>query len=331
MALYRHTDGKLLYIDNKLAHNANCCCGDGLYVGCYCPSSVPACISGLTTAELAALNYFPYTFTNSLDENCESAAGTSANTYRCLGYPNPNPISEDIFCADTGPCPSEGTIIFTGPEGSSQGSLNCNQYINFAQNGMGTCKGYDISTNDYLGKFCSVDEASCDALAIDYGVTTVWTLGTCHEIYSVSIETIPDPDAKTFETLCSERNCCDSDDCSDPIFCGCSTWLIVEVGANGTGGNQYQSGNTLTTIPATWKPTVGPSNGGWTYTGYMQLKITCRGITRIAESWTTINGSTHTLGTYGANCVDGTSFTADPVEYTTYNSNKTSSNSGSPF
>lgn len=301
MALYRHTDGKLLYIDNKLAHNANCCCGD-TYVGCYCPTSIPVCIANLTDEEIAALNYFPEKFENSQNKTCLDSENN--NLYRCVGFSNPAVYYQS--CLDEIICGPSGGLVFTSTTTSTDpNTLNCNQYINFGQNGLGICKGYSIPGNTFLGQFCSITEAECSSY-IDDNTSVVWTAGTCEEIYSVQVSNTVDP-TTTFEYICGNRNCCDSDNCDNPKFCACNEWRIIEVGF----GVQYQYSTTLCNIPATYTPPY------FAYNGYMQLQFRCNGASWVTkESWTTNSGSpTHTFAIYDSNCVDCVNLQDVEIEY----------------
>ena len=291
-----------------------CCCDEGgLYIGCYCPTKIPVCADGLTLAEIAALDAFPEVMANSLGKICsDSTSGETQKT--CRGYSNPAAYISYCLEGDL-QCPAAGAIVYTGTQVGTSAQINCNQYLNFATNGLGRCQGTLITDNSDLGSYCSISQAECLSYETDL-ITTVWTAGTCTEIFTV--QEVPET-GDTFQELCSEKDCCSEDDCNNPKLCGCITWVITEVGANGNGNNPYQSGNTLGTVPPTWTPSTA-----YAYTGYMQLRITCKGVTTVKESWTTINGSTHTLGNHAANCIDTNNFAGSPVTYTQYSAQKTS-------
>lgn len=308
MAIYRKGIGEpILFIPGAgggLAKNQDCCC-ENTYVGCYCPTSIPSCISDLTQAQIEALNYFPEVMDDSLNKDCtDFSEPVIAALYRCLGYSSVN-LTND-YCFDGVFCPSPGSLMYTGATSENQASLNCNQYINFGTGNLGVCKGYDIPSSSYLGQFCAITEAECSSYANET-TSTVWTVGTCFQIDTVSIETIIPDLPPTFQEVCGERNCCDSDDCANPIFCACSKWRIIEVSA----GIVYQSSTTLCNIPATYTP---PNLG---YTGYMQLQFDCNDAGWVMkESWTTINGGpTRTFAIYDSNCVDCANLVGVEIEY----------------
>ena len=253
-----------------------CCCTDGLYVGCYCPTITPDCVSGLTHAEIAALEVFPYEFEDSLNKICSDIAVTK---YRCIG--RTHPTLGDMDCEDFS-CPPVSSIVYTGSWVGNQGALNCEAKIDFGTHGLGTCLLFDR----------------------DYSI--VWTAGTCAEIYSVEIESLQTGD--TFETICSERNCCESNVFPTPKLCGCCSWRIIEV----VDGVEYQTSETLCNIPATYTP---PS---FNYYGYMELQFFCEGEAdwKTMEAWTTINGGpTHTFQIYDAECIDCTNLVGVTITY----------------
>jgi len=311
MAIYKKGIGEpILFIPGAgggLAKNQDCCCTD-TYVGCYCPTSIPSCISGLTQAQIEALNYFPEIMTDSLNKDCTDLSEPVPNaTYRCRGYSNSN-LTND-YCFDGVSCATSGSLIYTGPTSENQASLNCNQYINFGTGNLGVCKGYDIPTSSYLGQFCAITQTECSSY-VDENTSVVWTVGTCFQIATVSIETISPDDnlPPTYQEICEERNCCDSDNCNNPKFCACSEWRIIEVGY----GIQYQHSTTLCNIPATYTPPY------YRYNGYMQLQFKCNGGSWVVkESWTTINGGPiHTFATtYKSNCVDCVNLEGVEIEF----------------
>ena len=273
----------------------DCCCGDSTYVGCYCPTVVPSCVAGLTHEEIAALEVYPYEFDDSQNKDCSDLATT---TYRCIGRANPAAYSA---CYTEPQCPPSGSIVFTGSEKGTT-DLNCNQYISFGMRGKGRCDGYVMPEDTFTGTLCSTYEAECQSYANEE-FRVEWTAGTCNEVYSVEIETITS--GESFETICAARNCCQDNDRLNPKLCGCVSWRIVEIGpGNYSQGYavQYQSSETLCNVPENFTPT------SYGYTGYMQLQFSFNGEDFVpAESWTTINGGpTHTLGTYGSECIDCT-------------------------